>query len=615
MKKFIYRNIVLAIILLALNFKSIYASTTSGMYKYDNLSDGTISIVGYTGNIQNVVVPSTIDGKKVSMIGMLAFENVSSVKTIVLPEGIVKIDAYAFDSCKNLTNVTMPSTLKSVSNIFHNACPKINYTMPSTLTKLSDGSYAEIATVTTVGTYNYDSANKVLDSVNAIRSSLGLKPLTISLELTNSAMQRAAEIAIYWDHERPNSLSCFSVSKLINGENIGVGSSSVDVIMNKWMNSPGHKAQIVKSTYNSIGIGCYQINGLTYWVQLFSKTTSTDATKTTGKTTNVENKIDVKTYDGRLTLNITGLDKEMNMAIGETKSPKKATITNKGYSSAKTQISLSDIKWSSSDEKVFTVDKEGKITIVGGGKATLTATLGESELTYNIVVNNPLQSISLPKTAIVYTDSTTNLTVKYIPENTTDSKSATWSTSNAKVATVDNNGKVKGISEGTATITVKVGTKTATCVVTVKKTVEEKIYFSKQEETILVTENTKVLDFVYEPGTNTNDETITWSSSDTNIVDVNDKGELIIKNTGKVTIEVQTANGNKASCEVEVIDYLKGDLDKNGIVNANDAAIALDLYKYGNVSAEELKIGDMDNNGIINANDAALILDIYKYGN
>lgn len=62
-------------------------------------------------------------------------------------------------------------------------------------------------------------------------------------------------------------------------------------------------------------------------------------------------------------------------------------------------------------------------------------------------------------------------------------------------------------------------------------------------------------------------------------------------------------------------DFLKGDLDRNNIVNANDAAIALDLYKYGNVTDEELKIGDMDNNGIINANDAALILDIYKYGN
>ncbi len=61
--------------------------------------------------------------------------------------------------------------------------------------------------------------------------------------------------------------------------------------------------------------------------------------------------------------------------------------------------------------------------------------------------------------------------------------------------------------------------------------------------------------------------------------------------------------------------FIKGDLDENGIVNANDAAIALDLYKYGNVTEHELNVGDMDNNGIINANDAALILDVYKYGN
>lgn len=62
-------------------------------------------------------------------------------------------------------------------------------------------------------------------------------------------------------------------------------------------------------------------------------------------------------------------------------------------------------------------------------------------------------------------------------------------------------------------------------------------------------------------------------------------------------------------------EIIEGDLDGNNIVNANDAAIALDLYKYGNVTPEQLKVADMDNNGIINANDAALILDIYKYGN
>lgn len=62
-------------------------------------------------------------------------------------------------------------------------------------------------------------------------------------------------------------------------------------------------------------------------------------------------------------------------------------------------------------------------------------------------------------------------------------------------------------------------------------------------------------------------------------------------------------------------DFLKGDLDKNGIVDANDAAVALDLYKYNSATKDDLEIGDMDENGLIDANDASLILDVYKYGN
>lgn len=62
-------------------------------------------------------------------------------------------------------------------------------------------------------------------------------------------------------------------------------------------------------------------------------------------------------------------------------------------------------------------------------------------------------------------------------------------------------------------------------------------------------------------------------------------------------------------------DVILGDLDDNGIVNANDASIALDLYKYNNATEEQLDIADIDKNGIIDANDASLILDIYKYGN
>jgi hypothetical protein len=58
---------------------------------------------------------------------------------------------------------------------------------------------------------------------------------------------------------------------------------------------------------------------------------------------------------------------------------------------------------------------------------------------------------------------------------------------------------------------------------------------------------------------------------------------------------------------------LLGDLDNNGVVNANDAAMILDMYKYGDDTQEDLKVADLDGNGVINANDAALTLDLYKY--
>ncbi len=85
-------------------------------------------------------------------------------------------------------------------------------------------------------------------------------------------------------------------------------------------------------------------------------------------------------------------------------------------------------------------------------------------------------------------------------------------------------------------------------------------------------------------------------------------GKVIIPNDSKGYI-----GEGWSGAIVSGIEHM-GDLDGNNIVNANDAAIALDLYKYGNVTDEQLKIGDLDRNGIINANDAALILDIYKYG-
>ena len=112
--------------------------------------------------------------------------------------------------------------------------------------------------------------------------------------------------------------------------------------------------------------------------------------------------------------------------------------------------------------------KEGNNTI----NVVVTAENGDKRTyTVNIIRNVknkiPLKSISLNKTELtMFSGDTINLSVNYNPSTTTDNKTVTWSTSDAKVATVAN-GKITAVGEGVATITAKVGNFTATCKVTV----------------------------------------------------------------------------------------------------------------------------------------------------
>lgn len=98
-------------------------------------------------------------------------------------------------------------------------------------------------------------------------------------------------------------------------------------------------------------------------------------------------------------------------------------------------------------------------------------------------------------------------------------------------------------------------------------------------------------------------ESITLDQDDKNIVNVKTV-EKTAFGTSTITDEII----------LKTIDYIKGDLDKNGVVNSNDAALALDLYNNNSATDEHLIIGDMDGDGVINSNDAAAILDVYNSG-
>jgi uncharacterized YkwD family protein len=125
-----------------------------------------------------------------------------------------------------------------------------------------------------------EQAREVLKLVNSERAKAGLQPLVISSKLTDIANTKAKDMADkgYFDHTSPtygspfDMLQHFGVKYTAAGENIAAGQKDAAEVMNSWMNSSGHRANILNANYEQIGIG-YVTGGKwgTYWVQLFIK--------------------------------------------------------------------------------------------------------------------------------------------------------------------------------------------------------------------------------------------------------------------------------------------------------------------------------------------------------
>ena len=117
-------------------------------------------------------------------------------------------------------------------------------------------------------------ADQVIALVNSYRKQNGLDPLQKNELLTSAATIRSKELAQLFSHTRPDGTSCFTaISSSYDyrslGENIAAGYSSADSVMNGWMNSPGHRANILDSDFTDIGVAVYEYKGYKYWVQVF----------------------------------------------------------------------------------------------------------------------------------------------------------------------------------------------------------------------------------------------------------------------------------------------------------------------------------------------------------
>lgn len=117
-------------------------------------------------------------------------------------------------------------------------------------------------------------ALEIFKLVNIERAKAGVEPLQFSTRIKKSTDIRAKEISEFFSHTRPNNEICFSLDPtILHGENIAAGQGDAYFVMHSWMNSPGHRANILDPNYKSIGISMYYAEGDSmgfYYVQCFS---------------------------------------------------------------------------------------------------------------------------------------------------------------------------------------------------------------------------------------------------------------------------------------------------------------------------------------------------------
>ncbi len=226
--------------------------------------------------------------------------------------------------------------------------------------------YGKNAVYRVSGNVLYDEAFKVLDIINEERTKLGLTKLVMDENLLKLANLRAAETSFYFSHTRPNEGRGLELiqSGYTFGENIAMGQRSASDVMNSWMNSEGHRANILNGRFRAVGIGAYEVNGYKYWVQLFSDAITATASNRSAK--KEEHAVEsTASY-------ATPLFETDSFTVSRSESVKLKTNV-KTRETTLNEVNNNSYTWSSSDTKVATVDDKGVVQTHSVGTAIITA--------------------------------------------------------------------------------------------------------------------------------------------------------------------------------------------------------------------------------------------------
>ncbi len=369
------------------------------------ISGGTLTVT--CSSSTPGVIPENAFAANSSYLSVSEKNALRNVSTIIISGNIYEVGRYAFTGCTNATKLTISSTAKPMNiklGAFYNCTKLTSVTIPSNVTHVQAGAfdtrrtnlsfqpdskiqkyttshphgYKIYDTLTFNAIRNYNMAFSMLSEINKERKNNGAGSVSMTADLLDAAMIRAFEIALLFSHTRPNGEKFHTIIHHPGfvGENIASGGASATAAMTAIKRNGSNEVDITNKSFKTVGVGCAQVNGVYYWVQIFSSNSpsevgttvvsSAPTNKTVGSAIDLPlgtNKIVVNGSNRTLGFQIDSGD--TGVALGATKT---LNLTLNGVAFGRSSGS-----WSSDDSSIASITSDGKVTGKKLGTTTIRA--------------------------------------------------------------------------------------------------------------------------------------------------------------------------------------------------------------------------------------------------
>jgi uncharacterized protein YjdB len=487
---------------------------------------------------EEIIIPDTV-----SVIGDQAFSGCSVITEIDIPESVDTIGAGVFTNCSALTDVDLPNDMEYIGEGMFSGCSALETVeIPETVSYIGDGAFGYCSSLTgidipekvaeindstfygcsslesfeipsniiSIGDYAFGDCKNLKDvMINEGTASIGVGAFAFcdSLETVSAP----ASLSVIEDGAFMECASLTSIdlleSELTIGEDAFLGCSSLTDIQ-------------LPEGIVSIGEGAFDGCSADFAPTCFS------TSSVFGQLSSTYDNLDVIYPVSGVTLDKS----EVNLLVGQT--------LNLNATVAPYNATCKDIIWCSNNPDYVSVDENGKVTALDGGRATITATTKDNAFVASCVINSivPVEGISLSFNEFeAYIDEEFSINYTFAPENPTDI-GVTWSSSNENIATVSEDGKLNILSEGQVTLTVTTndGGFTDSCVINTKEYIAA-TGITIDESLELTVGESKQLQVQIIPS-NVSSKDVFWNIDDTEIVEIQEDGTLIAKKEGTTKI-------------------------------------------------------------------------------